>query len=132
MRLPEQRLWDAMRKNCPADLWLERVENLVGDGMPDVAVVNAGAWVELKAAKKPKRPTTKMLGKQGLRQSQKNWHKDAAQTGTRCYTLIRDDKRQLYLVPATRSDELNEMTQGELAAASVADNWPDIFEELKR
>lgn len=132
MRKPEQRLWDSMRKNRPADVWLERVENLVGDGMPDVAVVCAGAWVELKAAKLPKRPTTKVMGKDGLRQSQKNWHKDAAQHGVPCYTLLRDDKRQLYLIPAKHSDDVNEMTQSELAAASVADNWIDIFKELKR
>lgn len=132
MRKPEQRLWDAMRKAAPADFWLERVENVVADGMPDVAVLCSGCWVELKATTLPKRQTTKVLGDGGLRLSQKNWHKDAVKHGTRCYTLIRDNLHQLYLVPATHSDNLNEMNITQLKAASVAGTWEQIFKELKQ
>ena len=58
MRLKEQRLWDAMRKAAPKGVWLQRVENIVVDGMPDVYAVETeggACWVELKAPVRPKR-----------------------------------------------------------------------------
>ena len=133
MRKEEQRLWDTMKRNAPPHVWLERVENLVGDGMPDVhfASYRAIAWVELKAAKLPARPTTRVLGGDGLRQSQKNWHKQAAWFGLPVYTLIRDDEKNLYLVHCSFSDELNEMPIAQLRSVSVAANWSDIFNVLK-
>ena len=41
MRKAEQKVWDAMKRNAPKGIWMQRVENLAGDGMPDVYVEGA-------------------------------------------------------------------------------------------
>ena len=130
MRQREQRLWDAMRKAAPPHVWLQRIENVVGEGMPDVFVAAHGSscWVELKAAIRPKRDTTPLLGSDGLRLSQINWHIKAASVGLRTYVLIRDDKRALYLVPA---HDLNARSSSEIENQSFAHTWHGIFAELE-
>lgn len=137
MRKQEQRLWDTMTRNRPSGFWLERIENLVGDGIPDVRGVTRHGeefWVELKAPKRPARPTTRLLGDEGLRESQVNWHLKAAHYGMRAYTLIRDDTSALFLIPSKAEliDELNDLPALDLEIASVADTWESIFEELAR
>ena len=132
MRKEEQRIWDTMKNNAPDGAWMERVENLVGNGMPDIWVGGEGGhcWVELKAAVVPVRPTTPLLGSSGLRQSQINWHKKAAQRAIPVYTLIRDDKGGLYLLGCDRSEEINAMPRGHMRVASLAASWTEIFARL--
>lgn len=133
MRKEEQRVWDTMKRNAPADLWMERVENMVGDGMPDLWIgARRHCWVELKAAKMPKRATTPLLGADGLRTSQTNWHRKARARNLPVYTLTRDDQGGLYLVSCEHSDELNAMPAAVMAQHSIASNWVDIFKELTR
>lgn len=137
MRKEEQRLWDSMKRNAPGVFWLRRIENEVAEGDPDVWCVTRGpveCWVELKAPTAPKRPTTRLLGDQGLNPAQVNWHLRAAKLGVRAYTLIRDDRKRLLLVPSTESNvpRLNGMSYDELQAHSVASEWPGIFRELSR
>lgn len=134
MRKDEQRVWDTMKRNAPDGLWMERVENMVADGMPDLWVGSMlrHCWVELKAAKMPKRVTTPLLGSDGLRTSQMNWHRKAHARGLPVYTLTRDDKGGLYLVGCEHSDDLNAMPAVVMMQHSLADNWVDIFKELTR
>ena len=137
MRKAEQKVWDAMKRRAPKDFWLQRVENLAGEGMPDVYVsrLSGGPWVELKAAKLPKRATTKVMGDDGVRTSQRNWHMKAATKGIRSYILLRidhpDHLRLPLLFHGTWADDINEWTYAELYGASVARGWIEIFEELK-
>lgn len=133
MRLKEQKVWDTMRTKAPRSLWLQRVENLVGEGIPDVHSVASGghlSWIELKAAILPKRPTSKLLGTDGLRQSQINWHVKAASKGAPAYILIRDNKGALYFLHCTWAKMINDMTAGELREKSIAATWEEIFNEL--
>jgi len=133
MRLKEQRLWDSMRKNAPRGLWLQRIENLVGDGIPDVLLMGADGvttWIELKAPTAPQRKTTKLLGKEGLRQSQINWHVKAASKGVRSYVLSRDDQGELLLFHGALAKDLNAMPHGEMRLAAIAKTWSDIFEVI--
>jgi len=140
VRKPEQKVWDTMKTkfgNRPG-LWLERVENVVAEGMPDVFGATRGAshrggvfFIELKAAKLPARSTTKVLGDAGLRVSQLGWHKKAFIYGLSVYTLIRDDKRNLYFIPCALSDALNDMPLQALIEASVATTWEEIAEILE-
>lgn len=131
-RLKEQRLWDTMRKAAPTGFWLQRVENVVGDGMPDVYCVETGAcWVELKAPARPKRASTRFLGDEGLRPSQINWHLKAASKNQRTYVLIRDDKRELFLIEGKFATDMNDWPIDVMREASLADNWEAIFEVLK-
>lgn len=138
-RLPEQRLWDTMRRNKPPQAWLQRMENAVGSGMGDVYAVglcdrgeDCSAWVELKAPRRPRRASTPLMGdKQGLRKpSQVNWHMKAAAQRMRTYVLIRDNHKELFLIAGWHADTVNQMSVQELRDISLASNWPDIFEEL--
>ena len=133
MRLKEQRLWDTMKRNAPPDVWIQRVENLVVAGMPDLFVAGPSrtSWVELKAPTRPKRETTPLLGnKEGLNADQINWHLKAATRAVRSYVLIRDSAQQLYLVPGAHAREINHWTRHTLVLFSAADYWPDIFVEI--
>lgn len=77
MRRPEQRLWDKLRKAAAGRIHTERMENMVGVGRPDVDTLVCGSFVpiELKQVYSwPVKETTKVLGRNGLSQVQKNWH----------------------------------------------------------
>lgn len=134
MRKAEQRVWDTMKRNAPNDVWMERVENVVGEGMPDIWMASDQwhCWVELKAARLPVRPTTRVLGREGLRPSQVNWHLKAAVRGLPVYTLIRDNLQNLYLVSCEHADEINEMPLARLQEVSLAGSWEEIFKVLKQ
>jgi hypothetical protein len=61
MRLPEQRLWDWLDRRCGHSAHLQRIENRVGSGVPDVFAATFGwqGWVELKVLPAwPKKPST--------------------------------------------------------------------------
>ena len=56
---------------------IDRVENGLVDGMPDVSLCINGkdVWMELKYVEDwPARDTTQVLGRRGLRPEQINWH----------------------------------------------------------
>lgn len=127
MRKQEQRLWDNMRRHAPKGVWMQRVENLVGEGMPDVWVAPA-AWVELKAPHLPKRSTTPLLGKdEGLRPAQINWHLKAAKSGVTSYVLIRDDQQNLYLLAGAHAAAMNSWPAEFVAEMSLARTWNGIW-----
>jgi hypothetical protein len=134
MRQAEQRLWDAMRGAAPSGVWLQRIENLVGEGIPDVfmaAQCGVSTWVELKAPPRPKRATTALLGKDGVRLSQINWHLKAASLGLRTFILVRDSERALYLFPGAAAAELGQWSLEVCELKSLADAWPAIFRVLR-
>lgn len=133
MRKPEQKLYDQLKKHAPPTAWLQRVENLVGEGMPDVHVSGpeSECWIELKFAKRPKRATTRLLGNQGLRPSQINWHLKAGTKAMCTYILILDDLGMLYLIDGRQAANINEWPQGECRKRSLAaDNWDSIYKVL--
>ena len=72
-----------MRRAIGKDVRLERIENVVGVGTPDVlACCHITAFVELKAVDAPPvRETTRVLGDKGLSRDQRNWHVDWHQWG---------------------------------------------------
>ena len=135
MRLPEQRLWDTMRGNKPPDIVLERVENIVGEGMPDVYALfkDGSKWIELKAPNGPVRDSTRVLGDEGLRQSQKNWHIKAFQLGLPSYILIRERRtKRLWLIHGSFADEVNDMNADKLDYHSLGSDWATIFKVIKQ
>ncbi len=76
-RKPEQLLWDRLRVARPTDLLLERIENAVGEGRPDVDALWRGIFtpIELKAKTTlPSRDATRVFGDDGLSVEQRNWH----------------------------------------------------------
>lgn len=134
MRKAEQRLWDTMRRNKPPGIYFDRVENYVGEGMPDVYVRmrQRATWVELKAPTAPARDGTRLLGDQGMRRGQINWHLQSASLNLATYVLIRDSLKRLWLVEGRHADSMNELTVAELDDVSVAGTWPEIFEVLRK
>ena len=137
MRKAEQKVWDSMKRAskrlCPR-IWMQRIENIAGDGMPDVFISgnSRSAWVELKAAKLPKRATTKLQMTDGVRQSQINWHRKAATVGLVSYVLIRVEGKlsEPLLLDGGDSDGINIWSWDEARAHAVAIGWEAIFERL--
>lgn len=123
MRKTEQRLWDRMRRALNGKARLERVENVVHVGTPDLlALVNGITTpIELKAVEDyPARATTRVLGDKGLSNDQRNWHKDWQKWGGRSLIAVGVGSRDLFIIPGKRADDVNEMTAMQLAEASVA------------
>lgn len=137
MRLPEQRLWDAMRTNSPRDIKLQRVENGLDAGMPDVIAIHRGSglvtWVELKAQREyPKRSGTPVLNQQhGLNISQRNWLRDWTFARGRAFTLIGvggGRGRDLFLVPGADADRVNQLDTFSIRIYAV--DWIMVFKRL--
>lgn len=135
MRTTEQRLWDRFRSALGSRIRLERVENVVTVGMPDViSLVDAAVrWVELKAVEDyPARASTPVLGdKKGLSRDQRNWHLDWARWGGTSFALIGVGSRDLYLIPGRLADHINKMNRQELIDFAAARDWAQIYEALK-
>ena len=100
---------------------IDRVENYVVDGMPDINMCIDGCevWIEQKSPKEPARSTTPLFGSNHkVLQTQKNWFLRHTKSGGSCYFLIVSDKRWM-LIPGFLFDEINEMTVDELLEQSV-------------
>lgn len=130
MRLKEQRLWDRFRKHVAPHVRLERIENRASDGMPDVLACFAGVttFVELKAADAyPARNTTPILGRAGLRQSQKNWFLEWSKAGGRGRILIAVE-RDLFLIRGVRADAVNDMSRDTIGEPV---SWSEVIDDLQ-
>ncbi len=135
MRKPEQRLWDRFSDNVSGPrLWLQRIENVVAVGMPDVVAISDGAvsWIEMKYSARPARESTPLLSSRGLTPEQRNWHLDWRSCGGTSFVLIGDDQRALYLIEGYLADEVNQMTVARLQGLSIARSWVEIKTALTR
>jgi hypothetical protein len=95
---------------------LDRIENVLVDGMPDTNVCIDGNefWVELKAPTEPKRASTPLFGSNHrVLQSQKNWMLRQYKAGGKAFFLIATDKRWM-LLPGHLADVMNEMSVPEM------------------
>lgn len=137
LRLPEQKLWDKMRKALHVErgIHLERIENLVGDGIPDVlcSTKEAGAcFIELKAQDRlPAREDSKVLGSAGLRVSQRNWHFDWRRNGGVSWVLIGIEQKEFLLIPGHWHDTINDLSIVRLREIAAATGWEQIAKTLK-
>jgi hypothetical protein len=86
---PEQKFWQLLKPHVPGHV--NRIENTVGNGIPDVNFCYKGkeTWIELKAGSK-------------LRDSQKIWHQQRALAGGRVFVI----ERALTVIRITRATEL--------------------------
>lgn len=104
---------------------IDRVENPIVPGMPDVSVCLRSAredgkivgkefWLEMKAPEEPMRPTTPLFGSaHPVLQSQANWFQSQIQAGGHAFFYIDTDKRRL-LIPGKFCDVINSLTVTEL------------------
>lgn len=132
MRKPEQRLYDTMKANCANGVRLERIENGVGTGVPDVhgarrdTPVARTCWIELKVVKRPKRAHTPLFKRKTMRPDQVAWHLSYASINGRSVILARDDKYQLYLFPGAMAARLHELPLAGCAPFAVA-SWDEFY-----
>jgi hypothetical protein len=117
MKKEESKDYEHFRGNVPEPKdRLDRVENIVITGMPDVNYCADGieCWIEFKHPTEPKRATTPLFGSNHkLSQDQKNWFLRQKQAGGYCFILIATDKRWM-LIDGKYADLINEKTVDEL------------------
>ena len=109
---------------------MDRIENLVVDGMPDISYCIKGVdgWIEMKSPAAPKRKTTPVLKSQHkLLQSQKNWFKRQYNAGGIAYILICMRSRWI-LMDGAYADKVNDMTMIELINDSTWKAETPIFD----
>src|SRR4030067_3341550 len=112
--MSENALWKRMRAGVIENCFVQRIENMVGAGVPDVLlhdrVTGKEAWVELKYRPlRPKRPGAVLFsGDYGLRPDQQAWIYGRATAGVNAWILAQcgDD---LYLVHGVHARGLEGM-----------------------
>jgi hypothetical protein len=100
---------------------LDRVENVVVNGMPDINFCSEGVecWIEQKSPKEPVRKTTKLFGSNHkVSQDQMNWFMRQTKAEGNAYFLIVTDKRWM-LIGGEHADRINEMTVEQLMAVAL-------------
>jgi len=109
---------------------LERIENVVGVGTPDVnyCIEGVEGWIEIKSPLAPKRKTTAVLKSQhNLSQDQMNWFKKQFNAGGNGFILI-CMKTKWMLVDGSWADQINEMTINRLLEISAWRAGAPIFD----
>lgn len=132
MRKQEQKLWDRMRHSLKDHVYLERIENVVNPGRPDVDTLWDGVVlpVELKALETfPKRDATPVLGGSGLNQNQLNWWLNWRRWGGSGFVVI-GIAGELFAVPAKFSDDVNYFTRSQLA--NFKTTWQELIKQIKQ
>lgn len=132
MRKPEQRLYATMRANAWNSTRIERVENGVGTGMPDVHLIRGGVtrWVELKVVRRPALATTALFNSGAVRDDQVAWHVAYHRCGGISFVLARDDRRQLYLFPGADAPQLHVLPLDVCLAHYSRSSWHEIYEGI--
>lgn len=93
----ERDLWHALRDAVSPHGHIERIENMVGNGMPDVTfciLPGIEGFIELKWAPRwPKDPTV-ILKLKHFTPQQRIWLRQRTRAGGRCYVLLQvgDDR----------------------------------------
>lgn len=133
MRKQEQKLWDRMRHSLKDQVYMERVENVVNPGRPDVDTLWDGIVlpIELKALDAfPKRPMTPVLGGAGLNQNQLNWWLNWKRWGGSGFIVVGIEGQFLFAVPAKYSDQVNNFNRLELSNFVVT--WQELITQIKQ
>ena len=112
---------------------VDRVENGVCDGMPDVSMTCAGidVWVELKyVAQWPARANTRVMGDRGLRPEQVNWHLRHQRAGGKSFVLVGIGK-EMFLASGQYSKEVNSWVSSDwLKDGRQVEGWDDLYKKL--
>lgn len=136
MRKEEQKLWDTMLRQKKklfksSGMMHRRVENRITAGDPDVWWKPLGidlCFTELKAPQVPARKSTRLFRDgSALNNDQIVFGINYSRVGGRWYCVARDSEGHLYMFSSAYVQRINEMNTEEARAASMADNWQDIF-----
>lgn len=115
----ESGLWNTIRKNLKGTpgLHMERIENVVGVGTPDVNICHEGkeAWVELKLIRSfPKRSTTPVRIPH-FKEEQLYWIQERAKAGGRAWLFVQVQGEGYFLFGPETAAQIfrGELTQEE-------------------
>jgi hypothetical protein len=130
----EQKFWARLRPKLVAGgLHCERIENAVGSGRPDVDGLWEGrTWpIELKAvADWPKRATTPVLGKKGLRLSQRNWFLNYHRNSGHGIIVVAVGL-ETFAFDGAVADDLNSFNAAQFKAEAIANTPQGIIQFIK-
>jgi len=127
----ESSMWKWLRQGVSLEVCLERHENLVGVGAPDVwgyHLKHGSFWIELKQSDGPKDCSKKTGIK--VRQSQKIWFRKMCRL--RCWAhwfLIQVGTRK-YLVPGEYYGAVESMSENDLEYFRVSNHTPTELIDL--
>lgn len=121
-----------MKANRPTLVRLERIENGLASGTPDIhGIAGLEVWIELKVVSVPKRDTSRFFKKGALRKAQIGWHALHIRHGGRSCVLARDGRRELYLIPACDIPMALDMSFAQAKERfHVPGGWPEVFSVL--
>lgn len=111
---------------------IDRVENGLVDGMPDVNMCIGGKdiWMELKYIPEwPARDTTQVLGRRGLRPEQVNWHIKQGLAGGTSFIIVGID-RDTYVTDNVDVREINTWTRPDWQSKAVT--LDDFLKSLEK
>ena len=129
-RQPEQKVYDRFKAQSIGRLCLERIENVVGAGTPDLHCSNGVLefWLELKQMDSfPARDSTPVLGADTIRASQKAWMNCWTSRGAIAFVLVKIGP-EYYLVNGAKCWEL---TNEVFVDACLAVGMEKIIQYLK-
>lgn len=136
-RLPEQKVWDAFKRNTDKDSELRfwRIENLVTTGMADVYGRNRKGrdfWLENKALKDwPKRASTCPM-RDVFEPGQVPFLKQICSWGGHAYVILRvESTQEWFMLHPKRGPELVEMTKLDMINNAEALGLQQIIQRLK-
>jgi hypothetical protein len=136
-KIKEKHLWQWVKtqyKNAPSGAFIERVENSVGSGFPDVAGMYNGVPVmlELKTAGTPVRKTTGINIRSASLPGEIEWHKKYREAGGLSYMLLQVGKRRflIYSEHMHLFDNLQSPTISEIEGSHYAREIKTLSEIL--
>lgn len=129
----ESNLWSWLKKGGKElryRLHMNRIENAVSSGMPDVEGCLDGSqfWIELKCEPRPVRPTTKI--KPRFQPKQVPWIKRRARAGGIAYVLLQVGSScgaRRYLIADEHLDTLEKIGFTEAALARISLSHPQAL-----
>ena len=139
--MSETALWKRMRAGVVEQCFVQRVENIVGSGVPDVLLhsraTGAEAWVELKFRRiRPKRVGTPIFTSDaGLRPEQKAWIYERALAGVNVW-ILGQCEHEVYLIHGRHARELETMDEDVLfnncgwVTEARGTNWAKLLEVI--
>jgi hypothetical protein len=118
-------------------LHMRRVENLVGEGDPDVeGCYLGGAFnIELKACSRPARDTTRCIGPADIRPGQVPFARMRWKAGGQSYFLIavgHAHQAQRYLIPGIHANNIIGASELGLQAISITEGGVSAVDVIKR
>ena len=138
--MSESNDYQTFKRNVPGPRdRLDRIENVVVNGMPDINMCIEGVelWIELKSPTEPKRATTRLFGSNHkLSVDQKNWFLRHRTAKGFAYILIATDKRWI-LINGKDADLVNDLTVLQLLELSIwcaskpVRSWEDLRNILR-